>query len=59
MGITICEGPGTYRLLLTHPHQAEGHIEEIPREKILSIEEVEPSPRGAAPSITNSDISSS
>ena len=51
VGVTVCEGPNTYRLLLTHPHQAEGRIVDIPRSDIESIDEVEPTPRGMSPSI--------
>lgn len=51
VGVTVCEGPKTYRLLLTHPHQTEGRIVDIPRERIESIDRVEPSPRGATPAI--------
>lgn len=54
VGVTVCEGPKTYRLLLTHPHQAEGRIVDIPCDQIESIDEVEPSPRGARPSIARS-----
>jgi hypothetical protein len=54
VGVPVCEGPRTYRLLLTHPHQTEGRIVDIPREDIESIDEVEPSPRGASPSIVES-----
>ena len=54
VGVTVCEGPKTYRLLLTHPHQAEGRIVDIPRADIESIDEVEPSPRGTSPSIIDS-----
>lgn len=51
VGVAVCEGPKTFRLLLTHPHQTEGRIVDIPRDDIESIDEVEPSPRGASPSI--------
>lgn len=54
VGVTVCEGPNTYRLLLTHPHQAEGRIVDIPRRDIESIDEVEPTPRGKSPSIVDS-----
>jgi hypothetical protein len=54
VGVAVCEGPRTYRMLLTHPHQTEGRIVDIPRDDIESIDEVEPSPRGTSPSIVES-----
>ena len=53
VGVTVCEGPNTYRLLLTHPHQAEGRIVDIPRGDIESVDAVEPTPRGMSPSIVD------
>jgi hypothetical protein len=53
VGLTVCEGPATYRLLLTRPHQQEGQIVEIPYDAIESIHNVEPGPRGDPPEIAN------
>ena len=49
VGLPVCEGPGTYRLLLTHPHQVEGQILEIPRDQIEAVERLSPRPRGDVP----------
>lgn len=54
-GFEISAGPETYRLLVTHPIAKEGRIEEIPREKIKSIEHAEPGPRRQAPRILEED----
>lgn len=50
-GLEICDGPRTYRLLLTHPVDSEGQIIEIPREKIKSIDQVASGRRGESPRI--------
>ncbi|CAN5865976.1 hypothetical protein BH23ACT4_BH23ACT4_10010 [soil metagenome] len=49
VGIPVCTGPASYRLLVTWPERNEGQIVEIPREEIESISEVEPRPRGRQP----------
>lgn len=49
VGITICEGPGRYRMVLTRPFSAQGQIIEIPVEEIESIETVEATPLGQEP----------
>lgn len=36
-GVPVCTGPGKYRLMLTWPPVEEGHIVEIPRERIEDI----------------------
>ncbi len=36
-GTPICTGPGKYRLMLTWPPVEEGHIVEIPHERIEDI----------------------
>lgn len=51
IGIEIAAGPQTYRLMLTRPLEKEGRIEEIPREAIESVHDVEPGPRGQPPEI--------
>lgn len=51
IGITVSDGPETYRLMLTRPLDKEGHIEEIPRESIEAIHEIESGPRGGPPEI--------
>lgn len=50
-GIEICDGPETYRLLITHPIAKEGLIAEIPRHSIESIEKAQPGPRRQPPEI--------
>jgi hypothetical protein len=49
VGITICEGPGRFRMVLTRPYHEAGRIIEIPREKISSIEPVAPGSFGETP----------
>lgn len=41
VGITVCQGPGRHRLLLTRPYNQAGQIVEIPRSAIESIKPVE------------------
>jgi hypothetical protein len=48
-GITVCEGPGTYRLVLTRPYHEAGRVVEIPRSEIRSIREISPGALGDAP----------
>jgi hypothetical protein len=55
VGIPVCKGPATYRLMLTWPEEHEGRIVEIPREDIESISTVPDRPRGADPAAANSD----
>lgn len=49
VGITICEGPGRYRMVLTRPFNDQGQIVEIPVDEIASIETVESTPLGEEP----------
>jgi hypothetical protein len=49
VGIPVCTGPASYRLLVTWPERNEGRIIEIPRDEIESISEVEPRLRGRHP----------
>lgn len=37
VGLTICEGPGSFRLVLTRPYHEAGRIVEIPRKSIESV----------------------
>ena len=53
IGITICEGPGNFRMVLTRPYHDAGHIIEIPRDEIESIEPVAPGALGDAPAPAN------
>jgi hypothetical protein len=39
VGIPVCTGPASYRLLVTWPERNEGRIIEIPRDEIDSISE--------------------
>lgn len=49
VGITICEGPGRYRMVLTRPFHEQGRIVEIPVDEIASIQSVEPTALGVPP----------
>lgn len=49
VGVTVCEGPGTHRLILTHPYHEAGRIVEIPNSKISSVQELEAQPLGELP----------
>lgn len=49
VGITVCRGPGRFRMVLTRPYHEAGHIVEIPREDIESIEQVAPATLGETP----------
>lgn len=49
VGIPVCTGPASYRLLVTWPEPNEGRIIEIPREEIESISAIESRPRGRQP----------
>jgi len=49
VGITVCEGPGSYRMVLTRPYHEAGRIVEIPTADIASIEMVSPGTLGEAP----------
>lgn len=49
VGIPVCTGPASYRLLVTWPERNEGRIIEIPRDEIESISEVGTRPRGRPP----------
>lgn len=37
VGITVCDGPGQYRLLLTKPYHQAGQIIEIPHSNIREV----------------------
>jgi len=52
VGITICRGPGRFRMVLTRPYHEAGHIVEIPTEDIQSIEQVAPATLGETPAPT-------
>lgn len=49
VGITICRGPGRFRMVLTRPYHEAGRIVEIPRQDIASIEPVAPGVLGEIP----------
>ena len=49
IGLTVCEGPGRMRLVLTRPYHEAGRIVEIPREDIESVEAVENTVLGRVP----------
>jgi hypothetical protein len=41
IGITVCDGPGQHRLILTRPYQDAGHVVEIPTADIEAVEPFE------------------
>jgi hypothetical protein len=49
IGLTICEGPNQFRMVLTRPYHEAGRIIEIPREDIASIELLAPGTLGDTP----------
>jgi hypothetical protein len=49
VGITICSGPGRYRMVLTRPYHEAGRIIEIPTDEIASIEPISPGALGESP----------
>lgn len=49
IGLTICKGPGRFRMVLTRPYHEAGRVVEIPREEITSIEAVAPGNIGETP----------
>lgn len=53
IGITICQGPGRYRMVLTRPYNEQGQIVEIPVDEIESIETIEPAPLGTEPRLAS------
>lgn len=42
VGVTVCQGPGQVRLVLTRPYHEAGRVVEIPRNHVESLE---PAPR--------------
>lgn len=53
VGITICKGPGRYRMVLTRPFSDQGRIVEIPVDEIESIETVASTPLGENPQLVD------
>ncbi|HEU4894407.1 MAG TPA: hypothetical protein VFT85_01115 [Acidimicrobiia bacterium] len=49
VGITICRGPGRYRMVLTRPYHEAGRIVEIPTDEIASVEPISPGALGETP----------
>ncbi|MFZ0627590.1 MAG: hypothetical protein WAN34_13935 [Acidimicrobiia bacterium] len=43
VGVTVSEGPLTYRVLVTDPYRQQGRILEIPHEEIECIERIDDS----------------
>lgn len=52
VGMKICAGPGTCRLVLTRPYHQAGRIVEIPRSSIESMDAVETRTLGERPQPT-------
>ena len=44
IGITVCDGPGQHRLLLTKPYHQAGHVVEIPRSRIEAVTPLDAEP---------------
>ncbi|MEX1038376.1 MAG: hypothetical protein WDZ96_05950 [Acidimicrobiia bacterium] len=51
VGIPVCTGPASYRLLVTWPERNEGRIIEIAKDEIESISQADSRPRGRPPRI--------
>lgn len=49
VGITICRGPGRFRMVLTRPYHDAGRIVEIPSQDVESVEPVVPGALGETP----------
>lgn len=49
VGVTICQGPGQLRLVLTRPYHEAGRIVEIPRNKVESVTRAPMTPLGEEP----------
>lgn len=49
VGLTICEGPGMCRMILTRPYHQAGRIVEIPNARIASVDTVPSIPLGEQP----------
>lgn len=59
VGITVCEGPKRLRMVLTRPYHEAGHIIEIPRADIASIEEIAPGILGDEPTLAPGEAGTS
>ncbi len=49
VGVTVCQGPGQIRLLLTRPYHEAGRVVEIPIHKVESATPARPASLGEEP----------
>lgn len=49
VGITVCDGPGQHRLILTRPYQDAGQVVEIPTADIEAVEPLDGSSESGSP----------
>lgn len=49
VGVTVCQGPGRLRLVLTRPYHEAGRVVEIPRDKVKSVTGARMTPLGEKP----------
>lgn len=49
VGVTVCQGPRTIRLVLTRPYHEAGRVVEIPRDKVQSVIRAPMTPLGEEP----------
>jgi len=52
-GVPVCEGPKTYRLLVTWPYDLVGEIVEIPLDRVESISDIQSGRMGAEPEVVD------
>lgn len=55
VGVPVCEGPKTYRLMLTWPYSEEGRIVEIPLRDIESVAEARGGPLKEPPVVLETE----
>ena len=53
VGVPVCKGPATYRLMLTWPEEREGRIIEIPHDEIEAILPANERARGEEPVVAD------
>lgn len=53
VGVTVCQGPGQFRLVLTRPYHEAGRVVEIPRDEIESVEPAPQGPLGEDPTLSD------
>lgn len=53
VGVTVCRGPGQFRLVLTRPYHEAGRVVEIPSDEIESVEPAPQGPLGEDPTVSD------